>query len=310
MKKSLLALGALTLVAAGGVAAPWLQFILTLAVTKGFAALGVAILLRGGLISIGHAMFFAIGAYAVAVLGRDAGITDFLVLIVAATALSALAGLVVGAFMVRYRAIFFAMLNLAVSMVLFSLLSKLYDLTGGTDGMRVITPSFFGLQPSEEAIDLILFLTSLLGVLVIGLLVQAYLRSPLGHALSAVHTNEVRLEYLGVPVWGVLLVAYVISAALAGIGGAFAALTIGHVLPEMAFWTDSGHLVLVAALGGIGGVAGPFIGAIFLEIVHTVAASYTDAWSMIVGIALLIVIFFLPSGLYGLIDRKSKGSVA
>ncbi len=309
MNKTILALGALALIAIVGIAAPWLQFILTLAVAKGFAAVGVAILLRAGLISIGHAMFFAIGAYAVAFMARDAGVTDFAVLILVATVVSGAAGVIVGAFMVRYRAIFFAMLNLAVSMVLFSLLSKLYGFTGGTDGLRVVSPSFFGMRPDEGTIDLIVFLATLAGVMVIGLLVQAYLRSPLGHALSAVHTNEVRLEYLSVPVGGVLLVAYTISAALAGFGGAIAALTIGHVLPEMAFWTDSGHLVLVAVLGGIGGVAGPFIGAIFLELVHTVSAGYTDAWSMIIGIALLIVIFFLPSGLYGLIDRRSKESV-
>ncbi|MCX8997110.1 branched-chain amino acid ABC transporter permease [Rhizobiaceae bacterium BDR2-2] len=310
MRTTFFAIAGVAAIAVVGIAAPWLQFMLTLSVAKGFAALGVAVLLRAGLISIGHAMFFAIGAYVVAFLGRDAGVSDFILLLVSATVVSGLAGLVVGAFMVRYRAIFFAMLNLAVSMVLFSLLSKLYNVTGGTDGMRVVSPTFFGLAPGEQAIDLILFLACLALILVVGLLVHAYLKSPLGHALSAVHTNEVRLEYLSVPVGGVLLVAYVVSAALAGLGGAFAALTIGHVLPEMAFWTESGHLILVAALGGIGGVSGPFIGAIFLEIVHTIAASYTDAWSMIVGIALLVVIFFLPSGLYGLLNRKSKGAVA
>jgi branched-chain amino acid transport system permease protein len=310
MRNIILAVAAVAALCVAGVAAPWLQFILTLAVAKGFAALGVAILLRGGLISIGHAMFFAIGAYVVAFMGRDLGVTDFLMLMVSATLLSAVAGVIIGAFMVRYRAIFFAMLNLAVSMVIFSLLSKLYSITGGTDGMRVISPTFFGIAVGEQGIDLILFLVSIACIVVIGALVHAYLKSPLGHALSAVHTNEIRLEYLSIPVSGVLLVAYTISAALAGLGGAFAALVIGHVLPEMAFWTDSGHLVLVATLGGVGGVAGPFIGAVFLEIVHTVAAGYTDAWSMIVGVALLVVIFFLPSGLYGLISRKTEEAKA
>ena len=310
MRTMVLALGALTAVALAGIAAPWLQFILTLSVAKGFAALGVAVLLRAGLISIGHAMFFAIGAYTVAFMGRDLGVTDFFLLVIAATLIATLAGVLVGAFMVRYRAIFFAMLNLAVSMVLFSLLSKLYNITGGTDGMRVVSPTFLGLAAGEPGIDLILFLTSLALIGAVGLGVSAYLKSPLGHALSAVHTNEVRLEYISVPVNGVLLVAYGLSAALAGLGGAFAALTIGHVLPEMAYWTESGHFVLVAVLGGVGSVAGPFIGAIFLEIVHTVAASYTDAWSMIVGVALLVVIFFLPSGLYGLFSRNKKETLA
>jgi ABC-type branched-subunit amino acid transport system permease subunit len=306
MQKLLLISGALAAVCAAGISTPWLQFALTLAIAKGFAALGVAVLLRAGLISIGHAMFFAIGAYSVAFLGRDIGLSDFAGLLAGAMIISALSGVIIGAFMVRYRAIFFAMLNLAVSMVLFSLLSKLYSYTGGTDGMRVASPTFFGIAAAEQTVDLILFLTTVLLIPGVGLIVNAYLKSPLGHSLSAVHTNEVRLAYLSVPVGGILMVAYTLSAALTGLGGAIAALAIGHVLPEMAYWTESGHLILVAVLGGVGGVAGPFIGSIFLELTHTVAAGITDAWSMIVGIALLVVIFFLPNGLFGLFNRKRK----
>lgn len=284
-------------------AAPWLQFVLTVAIAKGFAALGVAILLRAGLISIGHAMFFAMGAYGIGFAMR-AGISDFAALIVLSVLLAAAFGVLVGAFMVRYRAIFFAMLNLAVSMVFYALLSKLYGVTGGTDGMPVPVPTVFGLQLSEVAFKNVLFYLSLALMVLVGLAVHRYLDSPLGHALSAVHTNEVRLEYLGIPVWAVILVAYVISAALAGLGGALASFAIGRVVPDFAFWTASGHLVLVAVLGGIGGVAGAFIGALFLELLHTVAVTVTDAWNLLVGAALILVIMFMPQGLYGLLGRK------
>jgi ABC-type branched-subunit amino acid transport system permease subunit len=286
------------------VAAPWLQFVLTLAIAKGFAALGVAVLLRGGLISIGHAMFYAVSAYAIAFLAR-AGVSEFFLLLLLGTLASAVAGLVVGAFLVRYRAIFFAMLNLAMSMVLYALISKLYGITGGTDGMRLAVPSFFGIALDKPRFDTALYYAGIVLMVGVGYGVQRYLASPLGHALSAVHTNELRLEYLGVPVRVVLLIAYTVSAALAGIGGAIAALAIGHILPEFAFWTASGHLVLVAVLGGIGGVAGPFIGSLFLEVLHTVAVGVTDAWNLIIGVALIGVIFFLPSGLYGLLRRRS-----
>lgn len=294
---------ALTALALAPVAAPWLQFVLTLAIAKGFAALGVAVLLRGGLISIGHAMFYAVSAYAIAFLAR-AGVNEFVLLLLLGTLASAVAGLVVGAFLVRYRAIFFAMLNLAMSMVLYALISKLYGITGGTDGMRVAVPSFFGIALDKARFDTALYYAGIVLMVGVGYGVQRYLASPLGHALSAVHTNELRLEYLGVPVRIVLLIAYTISAALAGIGGAIAALAIGHILPEFAFWTASGHLVLVAVLGGIGGVAGPFIGSLFLEVLHTVAVGVTDAWNLIIGVALIGVIFFLPSGLYGLLRRR------
>ena len=310
MRIPLLAAGTVAVLVAATFAFPWLEFVLTLAVAKGLAALGVAILLRGGLISIGHAMFFAIGAYATAFAMRDLGITDVFALIVIAAVVSLAAGLLIGAFVVRYRAIFFAMLNLAISMVLFSLLAKFYGMTGGTDGMRVATPTVLGMALEAQGFATFLFYASIAAMVLAGVAVNAYFKSPLGEALSAVHTNEIRLEYLGIPVRGVLLVAYAISALLAGIGGTFAAMTIGHVLPDMAYWTDSGHLVLVAVLGGISGIAGPFVGAVFLELVHTLAAGVTDAWNMIVGAALLGVIFFLPKGLIGFFGASKKGDAA
>lgn len=195
-------------------------------------------------------------------------------------------------------------------MVLFSLLAKFYGLTGGTDGMRVGTPTVLGMVLEAKGFATFLFYAAIAAMVLAGLAVNAYFRSPLGEALSAVHTNEIRLEYLGIPVRGVLLVAYGISALLAGIGGTFAAMTVGHVLPDMAYWTDSGHLVLVAVLGGISGIAGPFVGAVFLELVHTLAAGVTDAWNMIVGAALLGVIFFLPKGLIGLLRPAKKEDLA
>lgn len=298
-----LAIAAVLILAIAPILAPWLEFVLTLAIAKGFAALGVAILLRAGLISIGHAMFFAASAYGVAFFAR-AGIHDFAGLMLLSVVVAGLAGAVVGAFMVRYRAIFFAMLNLAVSMVFYALFAKLYGITGGTDGMAVPIPTVFGLVPSEPAFKNTLFYGSLALMILVGLGVHRYLDSPLGHALSAVHTNEVRLEYLGIPVWAVLLIAYVVSAALAGLGGAITGFAIGRVVPDFAFWTASGQLVLVAVLGGVGGVPGAFIGALFLELLHSAAVTVTDAWNLIVGAALIIVIMFLPKGLYGLLARK------
>jgi branched-chain amino acid transport system permease protein len=288
-------------------AVPWLGFVFTLAVAKGLAALGVAMLLRGGLISIGHALYVAIGAYATAFLMRHAGISELLLLLVCATAITAVAGLLIGAFMARYRAIFFAMLNLAVSMVFFTLLSKLYHWTGGTDGMRVATPTLLGMHFSRETFDLVLQLGALAAMVGVALLADRYLRSPLGEALTAIHANEVRLEYIGVSARGVILAAYTVSAALAGLGGAISAAAIGHVVPEMAYWTVSGQLVLIAVLGGIGGVPGAFIGAFFLELVRTFAVGIAaDVWNAVIGIALLAVIFFLPEGLYGLLLRAKS----
>jgi ABC-type branched-subunit amino acid transport system permease subunit len=308
MMPTIIAAAAVLVLALLPLAAPWLQFVLTLAIAKGFAALGVAVLLRAGLISIGHAMFFAASAYTVAFLAR-AGVDDLGLLLILSVLGGALVGAAVGSFLVRYRAIFFAMLNLAVSMVFYALCAKLYGVTGGTDGMPVPVPAVFGVVLGEPAFKSVLFYLSLVLMVLVGLAVQRYLNSPLGHALSAVHTNEIRLEYLGIPVWAVLLIAYVVSAALAGLGGAIASFAIGRVVPDFAFWTASGHLVLIAVLGGIGGVPGAFIGALFLELLHSAAVTVTDSWNLIVGMTLIIVIMFMPQGIYGLFARKEATSL-
>jgi len=212
------------------VAVPWLGFVFTIAIGKGLAALGVAMLLRGGLISIGHALYVAIGAYATAFLMLSIGMNELFLLFICATAITMAAGLVIGAFMARYRAIFFAMLNLAISMVFFTLLSKLYNLTGGSDGMRVATPAVLGLTLDRAKFDLVMQFSSVALMVAVALLIDRYLKSPLGEALTAIHANEVRLEYLGVSARGVILAAYTISAALAGLGGAITAVAIGHVV--------------------------------------------------------------------------------
>jgi ABC-type branched-subunit amino acid transport system permease subunit len=306
--RTILAAAAVLALAVTPLAAPWLQFVLTMAIAKGFAALGVAVLLRAGSISIGHAMFFAASAYGVAFLAQ-VGLNDFGGLLILSVLVAALIGGLAGAFLVRYRAIFFAMLNLAVSMVFYSLCAKLYGVTGGTDGMPVPIPTVFGIVLGEPAFKSVLFYLSLALMVLVGLAVHRYLDSPLGQALSAVHTNEIRLEYLGIPVWAVLLTAYVISAALAGLGGAIAGFAVGRVVPDFAFWTASGHLVLIAVLGGIGGVPGAFLGALFLELLHSAAVTVTDAWNLIMGMALIIVIMFMPQGFYGLFARKEASSL-
>jgi branched-chain amino acid transport system permease protein len=187
---------------------PALGFVFTLAVAKGFAALGVALLLRAGLISIGHALFFAAGAYATAFLTRTWGITDLILILLLSTMAATFLGALIGAFIVRYRAIFFAMLNLAVSMVFFALLAKLYHVTGGTDGVRVATPTILGMTFPRATFEWILLYGGFALVVAIGYLVHRYSISPMGQALSAVHTNEVRLEFLGVTVFRVLHAAF------------------------------------------------------------------------------------------------------
>ncbi len=294
--------GALLVVALVALAAfqPWLRFVSTLALATGLAVLGIMMLLRAGQVSFGHALYVAAGAYTVAFLRPLQG--EALLLLLAGTLVATGLGLLVGLFVARYRDIFFGMLNLAFSMVAWSLLEKLYALTRGTDGIRVARPSLAGLPLEGGEWEWALFALALLLSILAALLVAAYLRAPAGQALGAVKTRETRLEFAGISARRVLLQAYVISAALAGTGGGLTALATLHVTPLLAYWTHSGELVFVAILGGTGSVLGPFLGAVVFELVRVhAAAAFPDAWQMILGVVLLVIILAAARGLVGLV---------
>lgn len=285
---------------------PWLSFVFTLALAKGLAALGIALLLRAGLVSFGHGLFYGAGAYAVAFALRSTFLDTFFLLALALLVTLAL-GFLVGLFVSRYRGIFFAMLNLALSMVFYALLAKFYYLTGGTDGLRVPTTTLFGLTLDRTLFGEALYYLSLGLALLLGAGVSFFLRTPMGEALVAIRTNEVRLEYLGIPVQRVVLLAYVFSAGLVGLGGALAGIAVGHVVPELAYWVTSGEFVYIALLGGTGGALGPFLGALAYELIRTFAFKYLAySWQLILGATMLLVIFFLPGGLWALLGERRR----
>jgi branched-chain amino acid transport system permease protein len=292
----------LVLVVAGlPLAVPWLKIILTVALAKGLAVLGVVVLLRAGQVSFGHAMFFAASAYSAAFLMQGFGGMDLAVLLLAGMVCSGAMGAVIGLFVVRYRYIFFGMLNLAFSMVLYALLEKMFHITGGSDGMAVGRPTYFGFELARTAFETALFYTSLVLAGAVCWCVHRFLRSPLGEALGAIRTNETRLEYLGISARRVLLIAYVLSAALAGLGGTVIAVNQGVVTPDLGYWIRSGEFVFIAILGGAGNVLGAFAGALVYELVRFYAAALAaDVWQMILGFVLLGIILFASRGFVGL----------
>ena len=287
---------------------PWSTVILTVALCEGLAALGIMVLLRAGQVSFGHGLFFAFSAYVVAFMAAARFGHEVLILIPVATAASGLLAAFVGLFIVRYRAIFFGMLNLAISMVFFSLLEKLFSITGGADGKRVPRPTLAGMEFGREQFELWTFYITLALCVVAALCVARYLVSPGGKALEAIKSNETRLEYLGVSPRKVLFGAYLVSGLLAGLGGAIIALVSGHVTPELAYWVRSGEFVFIAILGGIGGVAGPFLGALMFQIIRGYAAVHApETWHAVLGFMLLAIIFFAPAGLYGIVTGSRRG---
>jgi ABC-type branched-subunit amino acid transport system permease subunit len=286
---------------------PWMKTPLLLALANGLSVLGVIVLVRAGQVSFGHAMFACLAGYSVAFAAR-AWHLDALLLLALGTAAAALAGAVIGLFMVRYRGIFFGMLNLAFSMVLFSVLGKFGGITGGTDGLRYDRPTFGFVHLEREGFELALLLLALVLAVVAGGLVQRYFASVNGQALAAIKTNETRLEYLGISAKRVFWGGYVLSAALCGLGGALFALTQGLVTPEMGYWVRSGEIVFIAILGGAGHAVGAFIGAFVFEFVKMYAAALlTGAWQMVLGLVLIVMVFVAPSGIFGLLQRRLAG---
>lgn len=285
----------------------WAVFLLTLSLAKALVVMGLLILWRTGLVSFGHALYFGTGAYAVGLLGIWFQWSDVVLLTVLASLAGALLAYVVGFLMARYRDIFFAMLSMALSMILYGILVKTEEL-GSTDGFNVLLPTFLGYAPEGEAMRIGTYLWTLLVSLVAGFSVHRYLASTIGQLTAAIRDNEIRVEYLGVSVRNVIHTEYVISGALAGAGGAITAFAVGHIDPDaMAYWTVSGEFVFVTILSGTGNVLAPFIGSTLFQVIRTFAFEYVPyAWQLVLGGSLLLIILFLPNGLWSLYARLRR----
>lgn len=296
---------ALAVLAAAGFLLPqWAVFLLNLALSKGLVVLGLLVLWRTGLISFGQALYFCIGGYVVGMAGLYLDLHDAFVLLAFGTALSLAVAVLVGFLVARYRQIFFAMLSLAFSMILYGVLVKTEAL-GSTDGFNVGRPTFLGYAPEGEALAIVSYLFTLAASAAGAFTVWLYLRSTLGHLTTAIRDNEVRVEYLGVSVRGAIHAKVVLAGALAGAGGVLSALAVGHVDPEMAYWTTSGEFVFVTILAGTGNVVAPFLGSALFELLRTYAFQYTPyTWQMVLGGTLLLLILFLPDGIWSLLSRR------
>ncbi|MEE8435887.1 MAG: branched-chain amino acid ABC transporter permease [bacterium] len=285
----------------------WLISIATVSLARGLAVLGLMILWRTGLISFGQALFFGIGGYTVGLLRIYAGMTDMILLTLLATFFAGLTAFILGLLISRYREIFFAMLCLAFSMILYGVLVKSETL-GSSDGFNVIGLTLFGIELGADVKQTVNYV--LVGVLacVMGILVNRYLSSTIGQMTTAIRDNEIRVEYLGVSADNTVNVKFVIAGALAGMGGAVTAFAVGHVDPEaMVYWPISGEIVFVTVLSGTGNVAAPFLGSVIFELLRTYAFDYIPHyWQFAMGSVLLLTILFVPGGLWSIIQRFQR----
>jgi branched-chain amino acid transport system permease protein len=287
-----------------GLALPkWLQFLCTMAAANGIVSLGIVLLMRAGVVSFGQGLVFAAGGYAAALLSSRLGVTDALLLVAAGGAAAVLMAAPFAVLLARYRGIFFAMLTLALSMVLYGVLVKV-DALGGSDGFNMKRPTLLGMAIADAWSGYVLYAIAVAVTGFLAVLARLYFDSPRGLVSLAIRENELRVEYLGASVTRVMAANFILAAFLGGAGGALAIMALGHIEPNFSYWTTSGEFVFVAILAGHYSVVAAFAASFILELVRSFSSSYfPNTWQMALGIFLLVVIRFFPKGLGSLLKK-------
>jgi len=286
---------------------PYTIILLNSVFAYSIALLGLNILFGySGLLSFGHALFIALGAYIAAVFTSKLGIKYLEVILLASIVSGALVGLLIGALCVRYTKIFFGMMTLAFGMTFHSFLFKFYNITGGDQGIRVARPLLLGQDLGGGKTGFLTGPFYYYGLVLLAILAIAawrIVRSPLGLHLRAVRENKEKAAYLGVEVYRVRLIAFVISAIYCSIAGVLIGVTVGLADPELGYWTQSGNLVFMTVLGGSGAFAGPPLGALVFVFLQDFLMASTQYWRFVLGALLVLLVIFLPRGLIGLVEN-------
>jgi branched-chain amino acid transport system permease protein len=295
------------------VALPWVAgeyqtILLAYGLVMGIAALGFNLLLGyTGLLSFGHSAYFGVGAYTVALMVKYLGVTSMELFLTGAIGACVLVTAVFGFACVRYTRIFFGILTMALSQVLWSLAFKFFWVTGGTDGLRVPTPTLLGVVTGKG--DKIAFLATayyyyVLAIFVVCVVVMwVIVNSPFGRALQAIRDNEVRAAFVGIQIRKYRWVAFLVSGVFTGLAGALWVPLNGLTTPDIMHWTFSGEIVFMTVLGGFRSFTGPIIGAIVFNYLKTYAVGYTVYWQLLLGVVLVVLVVSLPTGIVGTAER-------
>ena len=260
----------------------------------------------GGLFQFHHGVFYGVGAYAIALLITKTDLPKWICFI-SAPFVAALAGLIIGLICIRLRQLYFAMIQISLGSLLWALAFRWYDFTGGDDGIHGIPmPSILSGIHNSYYFILLIFVLSIITLFLI-------LKSPFGITLQAARDNAQRCEAIGVFVKRHQLVGIIIASFFAGVAGVLFVVLEGSVFPDLLFWVVSLEILIMCLLGGWFTFAGPIIGAALMLSFRTFIGMQTEYWTLILGIILALLIFFLPQGVWGyfqerLRDRKEAGA--
>jgi branched-chain amino acid transport system permease protein len=274
----------------------FLQLLTEIAIVGLFATAFNLLMGFGGMVSFGHAAYFALGAYAAALLVKKAGVPMLLALPVAPL-VAAAGALFFGFFIVRLTHTYFAMLSLAFAQIVFTVIFKWKALTGGDDGLLDVWPPAFLKSPAAYYY----FTLAIVGLCILAL--HAIIASPFGYALRAVRESPRRARFIGVDVRRHQLLAFGLSGFFSGVAGALFAFYNGSVFPDFAYFTKSFEPLVVALLGGVHSFYGPLAGALGFKVLEwLISRQWPVYWPLFLGGIVVLVIIVLPQGFVGLVS--------
>jgi branched-chain amino acid transport system permease protein len=256
----------------------------------------------GGMVSFGHAAFLGVGAYTVVILSQM-GVVDAWVAWPTAMVVAGLFALLIGAVSLRTQGVYFIMITLAFAQMMYYLVVS-FKAYGGDDGMSLPARSRIGFL--DMSIDTHFYYVTLLACVAVLVLIARVLNARFGHVLQAIRENEVRMQSLGYAVFRYKLCAFIMSGALAGLAGALLANQSGFVSPAMMQWSQSGMLMMMVILGGVGHLYGGVWGAIVFLLLEETLSHFTIHWQLGLGALLLMVVLLLPNGLTSALTHLRK----
>ncbi|MCF8050556.1 MAG: branched-chain amino acid ABC transporter permease [Desulfobacterales bacterium] len=252
----------------------------------------------GGMYQFHHAVFYGFGAYALTLLLTKAGMPPVFAYLLAPCCSAAL-GLLLGLITVRLTKLYFGMLQISLGSLVWALAYRWYSFTGGDDGIHGI-PLPDVVYSSTGAYYFSLAVCSV-SLLVMYLIVN----SPFGRIFQGIRDNPERCRAVGVDVHRHQLAGQAIAAFFAGVAGTLFVTVEGSVFPELMFWTLSLELIIMCLLGGWFVFLGPMLGAAIIVVLRTFVGIYTEYWTLVLGVVLMLLIFFLPEGVLGFALRKA-----
>ena len=261
-----------------------------------------------GLVSFGHAAYYGIGAYVLGLMAPKYEAANLWLTLPAAIVLAGLAALAVGTLVVRVKGIYFIMVTLAFAQMFYFVFHDT-KFGRGSDGISMNfkpVAAIGDFTPFDLANAAHVYYFVFAAMLAVFVFLRLLLRSAFGRSLQGIRSNEQRMRSLGFPVYRYKLASFAIAGALAGLAGYLSALQFGFINPELLSWHQSGNVLLMLILGGLGSLYGAVVGAFAFVALQELFSSVTTHWQLLLGGTIILLVIFLPGGLASVMNRFER----